>query len=75
MHESRMVATALHEVVQTVRERFDEMEVDDDTTQSVAEGLEMTCRKYVGIDAVPGYMDGHEALAFLDEALESASGL
>lgn len=75
MHGSRLVAAALQEVVQTVRERFDELEVDGETTHYVAEGLELTCRKYVGFEPVPAYMDGYEVLGYLDEALDFASGL
>jgi hypothetical protein len=75
MQESKKVAMALHDLVQTLRERVDELELDEDSAQSLADGLETTCRKYVGIEPVPHHMDGREALAFLDEALSVATSL
>jgi len=60
-----VTSAALRQAVGVVIHTMDEHDLDEDVAQTVAEGLERVCRRYVGARAVPARCEGRDALEFL----------
>ena len=70
MKDTTAVASAaLRQAVGVVIQAMDEHELDEDVAQTVADGLERICRKYVGASSIPSNLEGRDALEFLASEL------
>lgn len=60
-----VTSAALRQTVGVFLRAMDEHDLDDDVAQTVADGLERVCRRYVGASLVPTSLEGRDALEFL----------
>ncbi len=75
MDDSTKVRSALHEGVQAVREKVEDLDLDEGTTRAFAESLEPTCSRHVAAEPIPAHFEGREAFAHLDAELEQHAAL